>query len=100
MANGSESSLDAALDYARRGWFVFPVFEPTDGGRCTCNRSDCDSPAKHPRTRNGFKAATTDELQIRQWWGRWPQANVGIATGVNSDLVVIDIDPRNGGNES
>ena len=40
----------------------------------------------------------TDLEQIRQWAERWPDANWAIATG--GKLVVIDIDPRNGGNET
>lgn len=34
---------------------------------------------------------------IEFWWDRWPEANVGIVTGWVSALVVLDIDPRNGG---
>ena len=30
---------------------------------------------------------------------RWPTANVGIATGARSGLVVLDVDPRHGGDE-
>jgi putative DNA primase/helicase len=46
------------------------------------------------------KDATTDETIVRQWWARWPDANVGVATGAASGLVVLDVDPRNGGDES
>ena len=38
--------------------------------------------------------------QIHPWWKWWPTANVGIATGVASGLLVLDIDPRNGGDVS
>ena len=31
------------------------------------------------------------------WWHRWPDANVGIRTGAESSLVVLDVDPRHGG---
>jgi hypothetical protein len=40
-------------------------------------------------------AATPDEL--RRWWSRWPEANVGVVTGWVSALVVLDVDPRHGG---
>jgi hypothetical protein len=46
------------------------------------------------------KDATTEEATIRQWWTRWPDANIGIATGAVSGLVVLDIDSRHGGDES
>jgi hypothetical protein len=33
------------------------------------------------------------------WWSQWPSANVGIATGASSGLVVLDIDPGHGGTD-
>jgi hypothetical protein len=38
--------------------------------------------------------------QVRRWWRRWPDANVGVVTGAVSGLVVLDVDPRHGGDES
>jgi len=67
---------------------------------CSCGQSNCSSPGKHPRTANGLKDATTDHYQIADWWREWPTANVGIATGAISGIVVLDVDPRHGGNES
>ena len=80
--------LDEALQYAARGWRVFPLHD-TSSGKCSCGKA-CASPGKHPRTRHGVKDATTDAKQILAWWKRWPRANIGLATG--SGLVVIDID--------
>jgi hypothetical protein len=48
----------------------------------------------------GLNAATTERAQIDSWWSRWADANVGIRTGVESRLVVIDVDPDHGGNAS
>jgi hypothetical protein len=36
--------------------------------------------------------ASTDPGQIRRWWSRWPEANIGIPTGERSGLLVLDID--------
>jgi hypothetical protein len=92
---------DAALDYARRGWAVFPLFEPRAQGRCSCPKAAaCARAGKHPRTRRGVLNATVDAAQIGRWWRRWPAANVGLATGAASGLVVLDVDPRNGGDDS
>ena len=91
--------LVAALTYARRGWPVFPIHSARDG-QCSCGRPDCPSIGKHPRTLHGLKDATTDELRIQEWWSQWPDANVGIVTGTRSGLVVLDIDRRNGGDDS
>ncbi|MCX7618334.1 bifunctional DNA primase/polymerase [Tepidiforma sp.] len=80
---GSEL-FEAARSYARRGWAVLPL-KPR---------------GKEPLTEHGVKDATTDLDTIEEWWRRWPKANVGIATGAVSGLVVLDIDPRNGGDEA
>jgi hypothetical protein len=90
--------LAAALSYAARGWPVFPVAGIV-GGRCSCGRLECDHVGKHPLTRHGLHDATTDGVAIEGWWQRWPEANVGISTGP-AQLVVIDVDPANGGWES
>lgn len=95
------SNVDIALSYAAGGWRVFPVHSPGVGDRrCSCSNPQCTNAAKHPRTPRGLKDATTDESQIRSWWQRWPSANVGIATGADSGNVVLDVDPRHGGDES
>lgn len=75
-------------------------------GHCTCRPTkhrpkahiECPTPGKHPRIKTGraFAAATTDEAQIRQWWAKWPAANIGIATGQGSQLAVVDIDGQKG----
>ena len=81
--------LEFALQYGGRGWRVFPVHS-TVSGACSCGK-DCGKQAgKHPRIREWQKLATTDREQIEKWWRRWPQANIGIATG--GGLVVTDLD--------
>ncbi len=66
-----------ALYYAERGLAVFPL----------------EVRGKRPATKNGFKAATTDKEQINEWWCRYPDSNIGIATGRPSGgIVVIDLD--------
>jgi hypothetical protein len=82
--------LDAALEYAKHVP-VFPVHYPVDGG-CSCRRPDCGSVAKHPMTTNGFHNASQDETVIREWWARWPQANIGMGTGAGPGVAVVDLD--------
>jgi hypothetical protein len=67
----------AALDYAAMGWRVFPLA------------------GKAPRTLHGHLDATGDPEVIRSWWARWPHANIGAP--VPDRLLVLDVDPRNGG---
>ena len=52
----------------------------------------CNHPGKHPRTPNGVKDATADRTIIKAWWKRWPDANIGIATGPMSGIFVLDVD--------
>jgi len=45
-------------------------------------------------------AALAAADEIEGWFRRWPDANVGLVTGRVSGLVVVDIDPRHGGQAS
>jgi hypothetical protein len=68
---------EAALDYVRRGFPVFPV-EPGD---------------KRPLGRlvlHGLKDATCDEERVSRWWTEEPTANVGLVTGVVFDVLDVD----------
>ncbi|WP_052158762.1 bifunctional DNA primase/polymerase [Halobacillus sp. BBL2006] len=90
----------AAQAYASKlGWAVFPLHTPIDKS-CSCNNPNCKSIGKHPRIKNGLKAATTKIDIIRTWWGQWPSANIGVVTGGGSGFVALDVDPRHGGNDS
>ena len=88
--------LQAAIEYASRGWHIFPVYEIKPTGICACGKEDCARPGKHPRTRHGVKDATIDGKVIRSWWSTWPEANIGVACGPISGLLVIDIDETRG----
>jgi hypothetical protein len=87
---------DAALGYAAWAIPVYPVHWPRripDGANlaCSCRRgAACDRPAKHPLLRHGVKDATTNPDRIEGWWRRWPQANIGLATGICFDALDID----------
>ena len=70
--------LNEAIEYAKKGWKVFPLKEN----------------AKAPATSDGFKSATTDIEQITKWWKQNPKYNIGIATGQQSGISVIDIDGK------
>lgn len=78
--NQPQNLLDAALQYAGWGWPVLPL-QPR---------------GKLPLTGHGSKDATTDAATIRGWWARWPDANVGIATGGAAGPCVVDLDVDDG----
>lgn len=84
-----------AARYATGRLPVFPVHWITEPGRCSCRRTDCHSPGKHPLTEHGMESATTDLDQIGAWWERWPAANVAIRPP--SGVIVLDVDPRHRG---
>ena len=99
------ATLTAALAYAARGWPIIPLHgcahpahAPAGAShaqeQCTCGDPKCKSQGKHPRTANGVHDATTDPAIIRDWWQRWPDANVGIALPENA--VVLDVDGGEG----
>lgn len=99
---GSGLTLPAmALTYAGLGWPVIPLHSPGNGPTgCDCRRSCGSNAAKHPRTTHGVSDATTDVEIVARWWRTWSQANIGLATGARSGLVVLDVDPRAGGDAS
>ena len=71
------SQLQYALSYIKLGFAIFPL-KPR---------------SKIPLTKNGFKDATKDILQVKKWWSENPNANIGIATGsISGNLFVIDFD--------
>ncbi|WP_199515278.1 bifunctional DNA primase/polymerase [Nucisporomicrobium flavum] len=82
--------LDAALAYARHGIPVLPVHHPEPDGSCSCGRPDCARPGKHPRLRHGLTDAGTDPRRIEMWWSRWPDANIGLRTGIAMDVADVD----------
>jgi hypothetical protein len=86
---------EEALGYAASGWPVLRLHTAVDG-QCTCGDPSCGSVGKHPRVRGGYKAATTDPEKIRRQ--DWDQANIGVRTG--EGRVVVDVDPRNGGDDT
>ena len=85
-ASKREDLRACALAYARQGWPVFPLREQ----------------AKEPLTKQGFKDAVyisdpTTTIQqahdiVLAWWSQWPDANIGIATGLVFDVLDIDSD--------
>lgn len=79
----SRATLIAAIDYADRGWYTFPIERATKR----------PLPGSH-----GFKDATLDIMTLTRWF-QDTDHNIGLALQF-SGLIAIDIDPRNGGTET
>src|SRR5262245_38725559 len=103
------TALATELAFARHGHAVFPVNWPVEhAGRllCSCGSDSRVMPcgknaAKHPYGKlapRGLLSATTESGIIKHWWSyQAPHANLGVTT---DHMVVVDIDPRHGGDES
>ena len=90
--NSTGTQKDYAHKYANLGWQVFPVYQIEEGS-CSCPLGkSCKSPGKHPRTKTGLKEATTHKEAIDAWWDAYPNANIGIRTGPESGIFVLDVD--------
>jgi hypothetical protein len=99
------SHLDLAIAYAQHGHRLVLLHECLGEG-CSCgNRSKTcpapngkDSTGKHPRESSWLKNLIVDESAAMKAWGRYPTANVGLCP--REDEIVLDIDPRHGGDET
>lgn len=81
----NDTHLAAALGYLKRGWAVVPAGER----------------AKRPIVPwQRFQHELPSEDQVRQWFERWPAANLAVVTGEISGIIVIDVDARHGGEAS
>ena len=78
---------------AGRSFPCIRSLQPVSARAVTAN---VDHQGKHPRTRNGLADSTTFVEQIGVWADLWPDANVGVVTGADSGLVVLDEDGPEG----
>ncbi|MGW4462185.1 bifunctional DNA primase/polymerase [Micromonospora sp. NPDC004704] len=96
--------LAPALRYAEQGW---PVFMLGRSKRPVANCEPCreadndhDPAACTCLTCHGFYAASTDPLQVAAIVAAIPGGQLALRAGTASGLVVVDIDPRNGGDRT
>ena len=91
------TALNHALAYAALRFKVIPLWWVKDGA-CACGNAACGrNTGKHPIAElapNGARSATSSAQTVRTWWEAYPLANIGITL---DELVVLDVDPRNGG---
>jgi hypothetical protein len=90
--------LDMASTYVQAGFKIFPAFT-IQNGACTCGGKKGCSAGKHPigfLARRGVLDATGDINVVVRWWKQVPDANIAVATGKISDLVVLDVDGPTG----
>ena len=76
-------TITFARAYSQKGWQSFP-----------CRPKD-----KTPLVK-WADVATTEDNMLVGWWDNFPDANIGIACGKRSGIVVLDIDAGHGGYDS
>lgn len=90
--------IEHALEYLKLGYPVFPVCSPLMSAhrhRIDGQYKDCtpDKRGKNPMIRwKTYQTMMPTADDIHDWWGRWPNANIGMATGELSGIVVLDCD--------
>lgn len=93
IGDGADSpTLRAALELAEVWGARIALAHWLAGSLCSCGNADCASPAKHPIGANWDELASSDPSVLRARLARMPLANIGIATGSGSGLVVLDVD--------
>ena len=77
--------LVQARAYLGRGWSPVPV----------------EAGGKRPLVSwEPFQQRMPTAAELDRWFKRWPDANIAVVTGTLSRLVVLDVDPRHGGDDS
>lgn len=77
------NTIPYAQAYAQRGWQSFPL-----------------KPKEKTPFMKWADVATCDTQMLNGWFDNYPDANIGIACGSRSGIVVLDIDAGHGGYES
>ncbi len=90
--------------YLERGWHLLPVHGVKNDGSCECGAlADYSSEPKHAIGKHpydgqlGHRTSSIDPLQIYAWRLLYPNANMAIATGAKSNLIVVDLDANKNG---
>ncbi len=74
------NKVKAALEYAENNFSVIPI-QPNKTPHCPWKQ---------------YQDIRATAQEIKAWWDKWPEANVGIVTGTISGIVVVDIDTEDG----
>lgn len=89
--------LDFALAYSQLGVTVAPMWPGLKA-----LHSSRENPERS-LLGEGFaldSVGSQDPEQLRRWWEREPAAGVAVICGARSKLLVVDVDPRNGGDRT
>jgi hypothetical protein len=86
------SAIEYANAYSALSFKMVPC-HTLENGVCSCRDAKCKSIAKHPLTEHGVKDATADPEKLNEYFtGDYAIANIAIATGDPSGVVILDVD--------
>lgn len=89
------NELEIVHDYVEAGFRIFPLFSIGPSG-CECGDPECEVPGKHPRMSSWQHAPRWSAEQMDNMLEYMIKTGFGVCL---DDHLVIDVDPRNGGNE-
>jgi len=89
--------VESALGLAKLGLSTFPLLGFRPDGSCRCGRRNCAAVGNHPAVRWKTQASCDPQRIVRMFRRRALQ---GIGLVMGSGLLVVDVDPRNGGDQS
>lgn len=84
--------LKAAQLYIQLDLPIIPLCSGDHSGMSTGHIVACRSPGKRPLIRDWQNAKVPTEQEVREWFRRWPTANIGLLLGQTSGLVGLDVD--------
>lgn len=93
-----QQNLQTILDVILKNQlYILPLYSIREG-ICTCGKTDCSAPGKHPLFRYNWKVIASNKAEkVLDWFDAYNKMNFGLATGrlskiTNKYLVVIDVD--------
>jgi hypothetical protein len=85
--------LDAALDYLARGWAAVPLCPPDHAGCSVEHVESCPHPGALPLFPwQAYRRRLPRPGELRLFWERNPQCNVGVVLGRVSRLVAVAVE--------
>lgn len=91
---------EISSEFVRAGMRLFPLHRFRQG-KCECGHSNCTAVGKHPARVDWVKSPLIDEAVLDTWLdGDLMPPYMGLGWALDAGHIVIDVDPRNGGNES
>lgn len=95
-----QSNADLIIDIVLKNeLYILPLYSIREG-ICSCGKTDCSAPGKHPLFRYNWKIIASNKSEkVISWFEAYNKMNFGLATGrlskvTNKYLVVIDVDAQ------